>query len=89
MGKLFRGQNYKINVEFHDWQAWRGKKYYIELTSFNRTGYLYKKSIDDYFNAINDPFAEPVQIFGNIENEYGIFMGHSVSVRSYMIPPFN
>ena len=78
--EFFNGQDYKISAEFYDYQAMRGKEYFIELTTLGRAGYLYKKSIDDYFLAINDPFAEPVQIFGNIENGYGIFMGHSISI---------
>lgn len=85
--ELFDGQDYKINVEFNDWQAWKGKIYYVELITYNRAGYLYKKSIDDYYSAINDPFAEPVQIFGNIENGYGIFMGQSVSYKIITLLP--
>ena len=76
----FDGQDYKLALDFNDWQAQRGKKYYIELTTLQRTGYLYKKSIDDYSSAVNDPFAEPVQIYDNIENGYGIFAGYAVAV---------
>ncbi len=45
----------------------------------NRSGYLYRRSIDDYENAQGDPFAEPVQVYSNIENGYGIFAGFSKS----------
>lgn len=77
---FFDGQGYQLKVEFTDWNARRDKIYYVELTSFNKAGYLYKKSIDEYYNAITDPFAEPVQIFCNIENGYGIFTGFSTDI---------
>lgn len=75
---LFDGQSYQIKAEFHDWDAKRGKQYHIELISMNRSGYLYRRSIIDYEDAYGDPFAEPVQIFCNIENGYGIFAGYSI-----------
>jgi len=75
---LFDGQSYQLKFDFHDYQARRGRLYYIELTSLQKAGYLYKKSIGDYYQARNDPFAEPVQIFGNIKNGYGIFSGFAV-----------
>ncbi len=75
---LFDGQSYQLKVDFRDYQARRGRLYYVELTSLHKAGYLYKKSIGDYYQARNDPFAEPVQIFGNINNGYGIFSGFAV-----------
>jgi hypothetical protein len=75
---LFDGQSYQMKVDFRDYQARRDRLYYIELTSLQKAGYLYKKSIGDYYQARNDPFAEPVQIFGNIKNGYGIFSGFAV-----------
>lgn len=79
---LFDGQDYQVKIDFNDWSARKGRDYYIELTSFNRAGYFYKKSIDDYYKAVSDPFAEPVQIFCNIENGYGIFSAYSKAYYS-------
>ncbi len=76
----FDGQLYKLKIDFDDWSARRDKVYYIQLTSHSKAGYLYKKTIDDYNQATNDPFAEPVQIYSNIENGYGIFLGYSRAV---------
>ncbi len=80
---IFDGQDYQLKVNFNDWRARRGKTYYIELISLNRSGYLYRKSIDDYNQARNDPFAEPVMVYCNIENGYGIFSGYSTD--TYMV----
>ena len=79
---LFDGQAYQLKIDFEDWQARRGKEYFIELTSLQKGGYLYKRSIGDYYQARNDPFAEPVQIYSNIENGYGIFTGYSKAYYS-------
>lgn len=77
---FFDGQNYQLKVNFEDWNARREKLYYIELVSLNRSGYLYRRTIDDYNQSQNDPFAEPVQVFCNIENGYGIFSGYSTDI---------
>lgn len=75
--QFFDGQEYGVKVNFQEWDVSQGQKYFVELTSYNRTGYLYKKSISDYEAANGDPFSEPVRIFCNIENGYGIFTGYS------------
>lgn len=77
---VFDGQTYQIKINFNEWRARKGRQYHFELISLNRSGYLYRKSIDDYNQARNDPFAEPVQIFCNIENGYGIFSGYSTNI---------
>lgn len=78
--KIFDGVNYQIKVDFRDHQPRRDKVYYVKLMSINKSGYLYKKSIDAYNQAVNDPFAEPVQVYSNIENGYGIFSGYSIDI---------
>lgn len=75
--EVFDGQAYRLKVGFNDWQARRGKSYMVLLTSLNKSGFLYRKSIDDYNKATGDPFSEPVQVFCNIENGYGIFAGYA------------
>lgn len=77
---LFDGQNYQLKVSFTDWNAHKEKQYIIELVSLNKSGYLYRRTIDDYNQSQNDPFAEPVQIYCNVENGYGIFSGYSTFI---------
>ena len=77
---VFDGQDYKLDVDFREWSALKGRQYLIELTTINRSGYLYKRSIKEYSSAVNDPFAEPVKIFCNIENGYGIFSGYATEI---------
>jgi len=82
---VFDGQEYQLKVDFNDWKASRQKKYYIVLSSWEQTGYLYKQTIAAYRDAVNDPFAEPVQIYSNVEKGYGIFAGYAVSVDSLQV----
>jgi hypothetical protein len=52
-----------------------------------REYYFYKKSVMQSFDGQLDPFAEPVQVYSNIQNGVGIFAGASVSVDSSIVFP--
>jgi hypothetical protein len=45
----------------------------VELHTITYDHYKYRKSFDAYRNAEDNPFAEPVLVFGNVKNGYGIF----------------
>lgn len=77
---IFDGQDYLLKVDFEDWDARRDKQYYIEFVSLNRSGYLYRRTVDDFYQSQGDPFAESVQVYCNIENGYGIFSGYSTDI---------
>ncbi len=83
--ELFDGQVYKLKLSIMDWDATPDKEYAVELMSFNRTGYLYRRSVDDYQNSRFDPFSEPVLVYSNIENGYGIFAGYAISTYPYRL----
>ena len=51
----------------------------FELWHISEPEYKYKKSRQAYESAIDNPFAEPVQIYSNILNGYGIFGIHSIA----------
>lgn len=77
---VFDGQQYLLKADFEDYSATRDVTYYVCLTSLSRSAYIYKQTINAYKAAVNDPFAEPVQIFSNIANGYGIFAGQALVV---------
>ncbi len=83
---MIDGQNYTLSVDFNDWNAMRKKEYLIELTSITRSGYLYRKTIDESNNSRNDPFAEPVMIYSNVSNGFGIFSAYSSGIYSLVAP---
>lgn len=75
--EVFNGQRFKIRVKYRDWSARSNLEYQVQLVSLKRSGYLYQTSIQAYRDASGDPFSEPVLIYSNIDNGYGIFTGSS------------
>lgn len=47
----------------------------LVIETFSEEAYLYNRSYEAYQTAIDDFFAQPVQVFSNIENGFGIFGG--------------
>lgn len=45
----------------------------IELYSITDTYYKYRKSYDTYFDNNDNPFSEPVLVYSNVKNGYGLF----------------
>ena len=60
--------------------------YKVSLLSIPRELYLYAKSSQAQSNIGNSPFSEPVMVFNNIVNGYGIFAGASLSQDSIKVP---
>lgn len=74
-GQSFDGNRYTLSlyaeygIDFDDPNA-RVKVY---LFSLSREAYLYDLSLKQYSDTADNPFAEPVTVFSNIEGGYGIF----------------
>ena len=47
----------------------------IRLQNLTKAKYLYNKSYDLYQNASGSPFAQPVQVYSNVNGGFGIFAG--------------
>jgi hypothetical protein len=62
-----------------------GRKIEIELHTISRDYYLFLTSLNLQSNAQGDPFAEPVPVFNNIENGFGIFAGYSSDLIEFII----
>ncbi|MCH8316906.1 MAG: DUF4249 domain-containing protein [Bacteroidetes bacterium] len=79
---IFDGQTYEISAEFTHthYNAPPEFTYYIYLKSLSKSCFLYKKTYGLYLNRMNNPFAEPVQVYNNIENGFGIFAGYVADV---------
>jgi hypothetical protein len=50
-----------------------GTKMRFYLISLNEAYYLYKLSLIRFYNAQDNPFAEPVILYTNVKNGYGLF----------------
>jgi hypothetical protein len=59
--------------------------YYIEFHSVSKEFYQYYKSLSKHKEATDEFFTEPVQVYNNIENGFGIFAGMSTDLDSVVI----
>lgn len=60
------------------------KKIIFCLRSVSRDYYLFKKTKLLQFKAEGNPFSQPVQVYNNIENGFGLFGGYSESRFEYV-----
>jgi len=62
------------------------KRVFVELRTITESYYKYHSSLARQVIVRQDPFAEPVTIFNNIEGGYGNFSGFSPDVSSSYLP---
>ncbi|MBW8048904.1 MAG: DUF4249 domain-containing protein [Cytophagales bacterium] len=74
---IFDGKTYDLKVYFDSYILTQNRKLYVRLNSISKAYYLYNKSLRLHRQNQGNPFAEPVQVYGNIENGLGIFAGYS------------
>lgn len=77
--KVFNGKTEKFSLIINDELNIRNSthKFYIEVKSITKDYYLYQKTMLEFFQESNNPFAEYIFVHGNIENGYGIFAGYN------------
>ena len=52
---------------------------YVILSTVSEGQYRYTRSVDLQYENDGNPFAEPVQVYTNVENGFGIMAGSSAS----------
>lgn len=72
----FNGQTYSL--KFTKYLDEMGDDLVIVLKSVSEDMYKYKVSMSKYLEVQGNPFAEPVQVYSNVNNGFGIFAGYSV-----------
>jgi hypothetical protein len=84
---LFDGKTFSVNVKMLS-NYWNGGgqsqiKYYAYFRSVSEDYYKYKvtSTLQDYTSG--DPFAQPVTVYNNIQNGFGVFAGYSQRVNVY------
>ena len=83
---LFDGQKQKITFDYYYYISGTPNQFSVRkvsLLSLTESTYKYLKSIETYRNVDGNPFAEPVQVYSNVENGFGIFGGQSSYVLEY------
>lgn len=87
---LFNGQNKSLEIEIPNYNEtgneigyqWSYKTLSLRLYLHNisKSYYYYRTSLELYQSASGNPFAQPVQVYSNIENGFGVFAGSQISI---------
>ena len=74
--------------QFVDWVVENGgiERVYVELRSITEEYYRYHSTLARQLLVRQDPFAEPVTIYNNIQGGYGNFSGFTPDVSSSDLP---
>ena len=86
---LFNGQNKTLELEIpyediseigigYEW-SYKTKSARVYLHNISKSYYYYRTSLELYQSASGNPFAQPVQVYSNIENGFGVFAGSQIS----------
>lgn len=80
--------NQPLTFEFQDWVIDNHNliKVHVELRTITEAYYKYHSSLARQLIVRQDPFAEPVSIFNNIEGGYGNFSGFSPNIYTSDLP---
>lgn len=74
----FNGQTINFTGRQYIWSSGEGDEFFVVgLKSLSEDLYKYKLSYSKYLDAQGDFFAEPVQVYSNITDGFGIFGGSS------------
>ena len=86
--EVINGKEYTIwfkgNSYYYDNNESRSV-YYIIFKTVSKEFYRYYISLAKHMNAQGEIFMEPVQVYTNIENGFGIFAGYSADADSVII----
>lgn len=71
----FNGKKIKVIFSSYssDWSNQTTEKITAYLTSISKERYFYLSSLGSYYDSDGNPFVEPVNVAGNIENGLGAF----------------
>ena len=86
---LFNGQNKALELEIpyenysgievgYEW-SYKTLSVRVNLHNISKSYYYYRTSLELYQGASGNPFAQPVQVYSNIENGFGVFAGSQIS----------
>jgi hypothetical protein len=76
----FNGKSYTFTIGTY-FYPYEHSKVFVELRAITHDHFLYKRSYALYQDAHDNPFAEPVVVYNNIQNGYGIFSVASKSKK--------
>ena len=77
----FNGKTYSLQLYPNVLSGWdlAYTQLHLTLHTIDEARYRYLRSVDLQYKNEGNPFAEPVQVYSNVENGFGIVAGSSVS----------
>lgn len=78
--ELFNGKTYTVGFAVY-WDQFFNEtdvQYELVLGRTDEAHYNYNRSFTYYLSSYYDPFSEPVQVYSNIENGYGVLGSKSI-----------
>ena len=76
---LFDGQTHEIELS-SNYNVPEHTRLFLQILDISETYYEYVKSAELHEFTQENPFAEPVSVYSNVENGYGIFAGYSSQI---------
>ena len=73
---LFDGQTHAIELS-GNYNAPGRTRLRVQVLHVSETYYEHLRSAKSHESTLDNPFAEPVSVYSNVENGYGIFAGYS------------
>ena len=86
---LVNGREFSFNFSTPDlyFAIAMGQPIVVQLESFSQDYITYLKSMELYENSIENPLAEKVTLFTNIDGGLGVAYGKSIARTEIIIPP--
>lgn len=83
---LFNGKEAELNFELSGGGISYGGAVTVILKTLSEEGYNYLRTVRLNDMSSGDPFAQPVNVYNNIQDGFGIFAGYSTSVYTHGSP---
>jgi hypothetical protein len=79
---LFTAHVYNFGMYYYEGGGMTLSPIYVNLHSVSKDFFLFVTSYSKYDEAAYNPFAEPVNVFSNVENGFGFFTGYATVTDS-------
>lgn len=79
----FTGQTHSFDIFVESHYLDPDYEFEVRILTFTRELYEYSTALQRQQSVSGNPFAEPVQVYSNVSNGFGIFNGYSLSVLPY------
>lgn len=83
---LFNGETKQIELSLYVWEKDALSSLKVELRNVSESYYYYYRSVSLHQMNEGNPFAEPVQVYSNVENGLGVFTAYN---KSYQVLNLN